>query len=151
MIRKAKIGDVKEIQALINSFAGKDLMLARSLNELYENIRDFWVYEHNNRVIGCCAMHISWDDLAEVKSLAVAKASQKKGIGSELVEVCLDEGKKMGARKIFVLTYRPDFFKKFGFKKVRHSSLPHKIWAECINCPKFPDCNEVALLKTLRK
>jgi len=151
MIRKARIEDVKQIQALINSFANKDLMLPRSLNELYENIRDFWVYEANNKIVGCCAMHISWDDLAEVKSLAVAKASQKKGIGRELVEVCLEEGEKLGARKIFVLTYKPDFFKKFGFKRVKHSSLPHKIWAECINCCKFPDCQEVALLKTLRK
>ncbi|MFH1269891.1 MAG: N-acetyltransferase [Candidatus Omnitrophota bacterium] len=149
MIRKAGVKDIKQIQALINSFAKKDLMLPRSLNELYEHIRDFWVYEANKKVVGCSALHISWDDLAEIKSLAVTKASQKKGIGRELVEACLDEAEEVGAKRIFVLTYKPEYFKKFGFKRVKHSRLPHKIWAECINCCKFPNCQETALLKTL--
>ena len=149
MIRKAKISDIKHIQALINIFAKKDLMLARSLNELYENIRDFWVVEEKKKIIGCAAMHISWDDLAEIKSTAVAKVSQGKGIGRELVLACLKEAKEMGAKKVFVLTYAPDFFKRFGFKRVKHSALPHKIWIECIRCPKFPNCQEIALLKTL--
>ena len=126
MIRKAKISDIKEIQALINVFARKDLMLARSLNELYENIRDFWVYEFKSRVVGCAAMHISWDDLAEIKSVAVAKTYQDKGIGSQLITACLDEAKDLGAKKVFVLTYKPKFFNKFGFKRVKQSELPHK-------------------------
>ncbi|MFH1888934.1 MAG: N-acetyltransferase [Candidatus Omnitrophota bacterium] len=151
MIRKARIEDVKQIQSLINFFADKDLMLPRSLNELYDNIRDFWVYKANKKVIGCCALHVSWDDLTEVKSLAVVKASQGKGIGEKLVAACLDEAREMGAKRIFVLTYKPEYFKRFGFKRVKHSSLPHKIWAECINCCKFPNCQEVALLKILRK
>lgn len=149
MIRKAEIQDIKQIQKLINSFAKQDLMLPRSLNELYENLRDFWVAEENNKLIGCCALHISWDDLAEIKSLAVEKRRQAKGIGRGLVLTCLKEAKQLGAKKIFVLTYRPDYFKKFGFKRIRNSELPHKIWAECINCPKFPNCQEVALLKKL--
>jgi amino-acid N-acetyltransferase len=149
MIRRAKVKDIKQIQALINSFAKKDLMLPRSLNELYENIRDFWIYELNRKVVGCCALHISWDDLVEIKSLAVVKTSQGKGIGRQLVLACLDEARDMEAKRIFVLTYKPEYFKKFGFKRVKHSSLPHKIWAECINCCKFPDCQEVALLKVL--
>ena len=124
-------------------------MLARSLNELYENIRDFWVYEHKGKVVGCSAMHISWDDLSEIKSVAVAKAFQGKGIGKELVAACLEEAGLLGAKKVFVLTYKPDYFKKFGFKRVKHVSLPHKIWAECINCCKFPNCQEIALLKIL--
>jgi amino-acid N-acetyltransferase len=149
MIRKAKIEDIKQIQNLINLFAKQDLMLPRSLNELYENIRDFWVLEEHKKIIGCSALHISWDDLAEIKSVAVAKNKQGKGIGKNLVLTCLDEAKQMGAKKVFVLTYKPAYFKKFGFKKVKTSSLPHKVWAECINCCKFPDCQEIALLKIL--
>ena len=150
MIRKAKISDIKEIQSLINSFARQDLMLSRSLNELYENIRDFWVAEENKKVIGCSALHISWDDLAEIKSIAVATRFQGRGMGKELVESCLNEARQLGAKKIFVLTYKPDYFKKFGFKRVKKNDLPHKIWAECINCCKFPDCQETALLKKTR-
>lgn len=151
MIRKAKIEDIKQIQSLINSFAKQDLMLPRSLNELYETLRDFWVAEENRKIIGCCALHISWDDLAELKSLAVGKNRQKKGIGSKLVSACIGEAQEMGAKKIFVLTYRPEYFKRFGFKRVKNSSLPHKIWAECINCPKFPNCQETALIKNIAK
>lgn len=149
MIRKAKIKDIKQIQALINIFAREDIMLARSLNELYENIRDFWVSEDKGKIIGCAALHISWDDLAEIKSLAVHKKYQDRGIGRELISACLNEAIPLGAKKIFVLTYKPEYFKKFGFKRVSHSGLPHKIWAECINCCKFPNCQEIALLKIL--
>jgi amino-acid N-acetyltransferase len=149
MIRKAKIKDIRQIQELINHFARQDVMLARSLNELYEHIRDFWVYEYKGKIVGCSAMHISWDDLAEIKSVAVAKSFQGKGIGKELVAACLEEAGLLGAKKIFVLTYKPGYFKKFGFKQVKHASLPHKIWAECINCCKFPNCQEIALLKIL--
>lgn len=149
MIRKARITDIKQIQRLVNSFAAKGLMLPRSLNELYENIRDFWVAEERGRAVGCCALHISWNDLAEIKCLAVEKNKQNKGIARQLVNGCIAEAKEFGAKKLFVLTYRQDYFKKFGFKKIKHSELPHKIWAECINCPKFPDCQEVALLKVL--
>ena len=149
MIRKAKIEDIKQIQGLINHFAKLDLMLPRSLNELYENIRDFWVAEENRKIVGSAALHISWDDLAEIKSVAVAKNRQARGIGRELILACLDEAKQLGAKKIFVLTYKPDYFKKFGFKRVATRNLPHKIWAECINCCKFPDCQEIALLKNL--
>jgi len=149
MIRKAKIQDIKQIQELINSFAKQDIMLPRSLNELYENIRDFWVAEANGKLAGCSALHISWDDLAEIKSLAVAKKQQGKGIGRELIEACLEEASDLGAKKIFILTYKPEYFKRFGFKQIKHASLPHKIWAECINCCKFPNCQEIALIKSL--
>ena len=149
MIRKAKIRDIKEIQELIGYFAKRDVMLPRSLNELYENIRDFWVYEEQGKLVGCAALHISWDNLAEVKCLAVAKHKQKKGLGRDLVIACLAEAQVLGAKKIFVLTYKPEFFKKLGFKKIKHEALPHKIWAECINCCKFPNCQEIALLKVL--
>lgn len=149
MLRKARISDIKSIQLLINSFAKQDLMLPRSLNQLYENIRDFWVYEKNKKIIGCGALHVSWEDLAEIKSLAVKKECQGKGIGSEIVQACLAEAKEMGAARIFVLTYQPGFFSGLGFKRIKHEALPHKIWAECINCPKFPNCQEISLLKIL--
>lgn len=149
MIRKATIGDIKQIQALVNSFAKKDLMLPRALNELYENLRDFWVFEDNRKIIGCAALHVCWDDLAEIKSVAVARNKQGKGIGKKLVEVCMDEAKELGAKQVFMLTYNPEYFKRFGFKRIKHSSLPHKIWAECINCPKFPNCQETALVRQL--
>ncbi|MFA5114591.1 MAG: N-acetyltransferase [Candidatus Omnitrophota bacterium] len=151
VIRKGKITDVKRIQELINHFARKDLMLARSLNELYENIRDFWVAEEKNRLIGCCALHVSWDDLVEIKSLAVAANRQRRGIGKELVSICLEEASSLGAKRVFALSYKPEFFRKLGFRRIKNSELPHKIWAECINCCKFPDCQEVALLKKLSR
>ncbi|MCU0652291.1 MAG: N-acetyltransferase [Candidatus Omnitrophica bacterium] len=152
MLRKAKISDIKQIQVLINVFAKDDLMLPRSLNELYENIRDFWVYEDNkNKIVGCAALHVSWDDLAEIKSLAVDKNWQGRGIGKELVTACLKEAKALGSKKVFVLTYHLKYFQKLGFKRVKHNDLPHKVWAECINCPKFPNCQEIALLKNIAK
>ncbi len=149
MIRKAKIQEIKEIQKLINYFAKKDLMLPRSLNELYENLRDFWVAKEDRKVVGCAALHLSWDDLAEIKSVAVEKSKQGKGIGKELVGACLDEALRLGVGRVFVLTYKPSYFKKFGFVRVKNADLPHKIWAECINCCKFPNCNEIAMVKKL--
>jgi len=149
-ITKAQIGDAKQMQSLINFYASKDMMLPRSLNEIYENIRDYWVCREDDKIIGCCGLHIiGWDNLAEIKSLAVAKTKQKKGIGRNLVETCLNEARALKLKKIFALTYSPGFFKKLGFKKIPKSKLPHKIWAECCNCPKFPNCNEEAMLKNI--
>lgn len=136
---------------MINFFARQDLMLARSLSELYEDIRDFWVFERNKKILGCAAVHISWDNLVEIKSVAVNRDYQRRGIGRKLVKACINEARQLGAKKIFVLTYKPDFFRKFSFRKIQHSDLPHKIWAECIKCPKFPDCDEIALLKNIAK
>jgi len=150
VIRKANIKDVKAIQKLINCFAAKDLMIARSLNELYENIRDFWVYAENARVLGCAGLHVvGWQELAEIKSLAVDKHKKNKGIGSALVLKCLEEAKGLGVKSVFCLTYSPKFFTRFGFKRINKLNLPHKVWVECCNCPKFPDCKEVALVKKI--
>ncbi|MGB9711191.1 MAG: N-acetyltransferase [Thermodesulfovibrio sp.] len=145
-IRKAIVSDIRSIHRLINEFAKKGEMLPRSLNELYENIRDFFIAEENNEIKGVCALHILWEDLAEIRSLAVKKDSQKKGIGSLLVKKCLSEAKKLGVKKVFVLTYIPEFFKKTGFKELDKSKLPQKIWGDCIRCPKFPECDEIALI-----
>ncbi len=149
MIRKATVEDVKEIQGLINFYAKKDQMLPRSLNELYENLRDFFVFEKAGKVAGCVALHVAWEDLAEIKSLAVLEARQKQKIGSLLVEAAFEDAKRLKVKRIFALTYLPSFFQKFGFKKVAHSDLPHKIWSECIRCVKFPDCQESAMVINL--
>ena len=149
IIRKARIEDVAKIQKLINQFAKQELMLPRSLSDLYETLRDFWICEYNNRVIACCALHIAWSDLVEIRSLAVEKQYQKKGIGRELVDAALSEAKGIGAASVFTLTYIPKYFKKYGFRKINKEKLPQKIWVECINCPKFPDCEEIALIKRL--
>jgi len=147
VIRKATINDIKKIQRLINSFASRDLMIPRSLNELYENIRDFFVYVDRGRILGCSALHIvGWEGLAEIKSLAVDSKQQGKGIGSLLLSACLEEAKRLKVKRVFTLTYCPGFFKKFKFRPIDKLKLPHKIWAECCNCPKFPDCKETALI-----
>ena len=145
-IEKAGIKDVPQIHRLINHFADKGQMLARSLSELYENMRDFFVIRDGDKVVACAALHVSWDDLAEVKSLAVAEGSQRKGIGAQLVKACLQEAKELGITTIFSLTYQPGFFEKFGFHQVDKMDLPRKVWTECYRCPKFPDCDEVALI-----
>lgn len=145
MIRKATIDDVKAIQELINYYAKEGKMLPRALNELYENIRDFFIYEEDGRISGCCALNTTWENLAEVRSLAVKQGADRKGIGSLLVKSVLDDAKKLKVKKVFALTYVPEFFEKMGFKRIDHSELPHKIWSECIKCVKFPDCAEIAL------
>ncbi len=145
-IEKAKIGDVAQIHQLINYFADKDEMLARPLSEIYENIRDYFVIRQREQVIGCAALHVSWSDLAEIKSVAVAENSQKQRIGAQLVEACLQEAKELGIPTVFCLTYKPAFFEKFGFGQVDKMKLPRKVWTECYRCPKFPDCDEVALI-----
>lgn len=149
-IRKAKISDIKTIHKLINEFARKGEMLPRSLNELYENLRDFYVAEDKGEILGVCALHILWEDLAEVRSLVVKKEHQKKGLGRLLVKKCLSETKKLGIKRVFVLTYIPEFFKKIGFKETDKSKLPQKIWGDCIRCPKFPECDESALIYNIK-
>ena len=143
---KARVSDVPQMHKLINSFADKGEMLARSLSEIYENIRDYFVVRQGEQVIACVALHISWSDLAEIKSLVVADNSQKRGIGVQLVEACLKETKKLGLPTIFCLTYKPAFFEKCGFSQVDKAELPRKVWGECYRCPKYPDCDEVALI-----
>ena len=142
---KAKVSDVPQIHKLINYFADKGEMLARSLSEIYENIRDYLVIRQGERVIACAALHVMWSDLAEIKSVAVAEDSQEQRIGSQLVEACLKEAKELGIPTVFCLTYKPAFFERFGFSQLDKMELPQKVWTECYRCPKFPNCDEVAL------
>ncbi|OGN94431.1 MAG: GNAT family N-acetyltransferase [Chloroflexi bacterium RBG_13_50_10] len=146
-VEKAKINDAQRIHELVNSFADKGEMLPRALSEIYENLRDFFVIrDKNNQVIGCIALHINWADLAEIKSLAVIEDKQAKGVGSVLVEACIDEARGLGIPTIFCLSYKPAFFEKHNFRQVDKMELPRKVWSECYSCPKFPDCDEVALI-----
>lgn len=150
-IRKATIADVKQIYALLRGYAEQGVLLARSLSDLYDQLRDFSVAvdEQGGRVIGMCGLHICWDDFAEIRSLAVAADGKSQGIGRALVETCQKEAVELGITRLFVLTYVPDFFKKLSFDPVDKAILPHKVWRDCVTCVKFPDCDEEALLKVL--
>ena len=145
-VEKAKIKDVPQIHKLINYFADKGEMLPRPLSEIYENIRDFFVVRDGEQITACGALHVNWEDLAEIKSLAVSRSDQKKGFGARIVKACLKEARDLGIGTVFCLTYQPGFFEKMGFGRVDMMSLPRKVWTECYRCPKFPNCDEVALV-----
>jgi amino-acid N-acetyltransferase len=149
MLRKAQITDVKEIQKLLSHFANRGDMLSRSLSELYETIRDFYIVEESDQLLGVSALHIVWDDLAEIRSVAVAEDAGRKGVGTEVVNACISEARELGLKRLFCLTYKPDFFARFGFSVVDKSQLPHKVWGDCIKCVKFPDCDEIAMVMDL--
>ena len=145
-VEKARIKDIPQMQKMINCFADRGEMLPRPLSEMYENIRDYFVIRHGEQVIACAALHIMWSDLAEVKSLAVDENSQRQGLGDQLVQTCLNEAKEIGIPTVFCLTYKPAFFEGQGFTQVDKMELPQKVWTECYRCPKFPNCDEVALI-----
>ena len=149
MIRKARLDDVKEMQRLIKLYSSRGAVLPRSLSDLYDHLRDFFVYSKNRTVVGICALHICWEDLAEIRSLAVEEEDQNKGIGAKLVRACLKESRHLGVKRVFALTYQAEFFERLGFKKVDKTALPHKIWTDCLKCVKFPDCDETAVVKEL--
>jgi amino-acid N-acetyltransferase len=151
MIRKATIQDVKAIHKLLQLYGSRGVMLARPLSELYDHVRDFSVYvDHDeNRVVGCCALQFCWEDLAEIRSLAVQPEYEGRGIGRALAKSVISEAESFKTRKIFTLTYEPGFFEKFGFKEIDRAELPLKIWADCIICVKFPDCDETAMMMDL--
>lgn len=147
-IRKASIRDVSSIHKLLGRYAQQGKLLARSLSELYTNIRDMFVVEvvSSGQVVGCSSLHIIWEDLAEIRSLAVDEAWQGRGLGRQLVGVCLEEARELRIVQVFTLTYETAFFQGMGFRVVDKNVFPHKIWADCVHCPKFPDCDEVALV-----
>ena len=151
MIRKATIKDIKSIHKILADYGGKGVMLSRPLSELYDHVRDFSIFEdpEKKKIIGCCALQFCWEDLAEIRSLAVLPGNTKKRIGSRLVETTLKEARLFDIKNIFTLSYQPDFFKQFGFNTVDRASLPLKIWADCYMCVKFPDCDETAMMKAL--
>jgi len=151
-IRKALISDIKAIHRMLNHYAQQSLLLPRSLSELYDHLRDYVVVEKEGTghlIHGVCGLAICWEDLAEIRSLAVSEDQQGKGFGFQLVDSCLKEARLFEVKRVFTLTYVPEFFTKLGFNEVEKSVLPHKIWSDCLKCPKFPDCDETALMLEL--
>jgi amino-acid N-acetyltransferase len=145
-VEKARIPDIPQIHRLINDYASNGEMLARPLSDLYEDIRDLLVIRDGERVLACAALHVSWSDLAEIRSVAVAEDLQGKGLGSLLVEACLKEAEELGIRTVFCFTYRPEFFRRRRFQDIDKMELPRKVWTDCFRCPKFPNCDETALI-----
>lgn len=146
ILRKALVPDVKPIHSMLLSLAKDGLLLPRPLGDLYRHVREFFVLEQQGKVVGCCALALVWDNIAEVRSLVVAEEFRGQGWGQRLVEACLSEAKELGLPQVFTLTYQNVFFSKIGFVEVTKDVLPNKIWADCIHCPKFPDCDEIAML-----
>lgn len=149
LYRKAKISDIESIHAFITYFAEKDLMLARSRASLYECVREFTVAETEGKIVGVGSLHVVWEDLAEIRALAVDDQYQRQQIGRGLVDAFLAEAVDLEINQIFALTYQAPFFVKCGFKIIAKEDLPQKVWKECINCPKFPQCDEVAVFKKI--
>lgn len=145
--RHATFAEVEAMFTLINDFAAEGLMLPKSYSTLYEILPEFVVAVEvkSGKVAGCGALHCTWAELAEIRSLAVSKDFQRRGIGGEIVKLLLEDGKKLGVKKFFTLTYNTDFFASVGFQIVPKETLPQKIWMDCINCPHFPNCQEIAM------
>ncbi|MBV8076241.1 MAG: N-acetyltransferase [Planctomycetaceae bacterium] len=148
-IRPARVGDVPAIHELIRTFADRKQMIRRSLGELYESIREFIVaVDDDGQIIGCVALHVFWEDLAELKCLAVSEQAQGRGVGRMLVDACWEAACDLEIATVFTLTYVADFFEKCDYHRIEKAELPHKIWNECVRCPLFPNCNEVALIRS---
>ena len=150
-LRPVTVADAMSIFKLVNHYASQAQMLPKSQNQIYQNIRDFRVVvDEAGEIIGCGAMHVLWGDLGEVRSLAIQEGYKGKGLGRMLVTRLVEDARGLGLPTVFALTYVPDFFESLGFKRIDKNQLPHKIWGDCIDCPKFPNCDEVAVLRDLQ-
>jgi len=149
LIRNAQVTDVPSIRDLINEYAEQGRMLFRSLEDLYQSLRDFQVCQQDSQIVGCCCLHIYWSDLAEIKSLAVSPGYQGRGIGRALIEAAVQQARILKLPKLFTLTLEPDFFEKMGFTHIRMDSLPYKVWSDCLRCPKQDNCDEIAMLREI--
>ncbi len=145
-LRRATVEDVKIIYNLISEYSKKGLLLERTMSNIYDNIRDFFILEDKKEVVGIGSLHVCWEYLGEIRSLCVREKYLKKGYGSKLVEACISDAKELKLKQVFVLTYNINFFKNRGFRIIDKKELPHKVWAECVNCPKFPECDEIAMI-----
>lgn len=147
--RKATFKDVEAIHKLVNDYAEQGVMLPRSRNVLYETLRDMILAEDGGNIVGVGALHLVWDELAEIRTMAIAPDYMKQGIGREIVQLLVKEAYTLGIKTLFTLTYQPGFFAKLGFEEVPKEQLPHKVWKECINCAKFPNCDEIAMMRKI--
>ncbi len=146
LIRKAKMDDVRSIYQILNYYADRRELLPRALSEIYENLQQFFVVTHGRTVVGCVALYVTWEDLAEVKALAVAEGYRGKGLGMRLLKTVIQEAKKLGVKTLFTLTIREKLFRIAGFSRTKKSQLPHKVWTECVRCPYFPEaCIETSM------
>ena len=149
-MHRARVSDVKGIHSLLLFAAGSGELLPRSLANLYNQVRDFFVlHDTSGSIVGCCALAVIWEDLAEIRSLFLREELRGQSYGRTLVDACLDEARGLGIRRVFTLTYTTEFFRKMGFTEVGKEVLPQKIWADCIHCPKFPDCDEIAMQREI--
>jgi amino-acid N-acetyltransferase len=148
LIRKARIADIGDIRQTLRQFAEKGQLLERTLAELYSQVRDYYVFQENDHspIVGISALHVCWEALGELRSVAVLEEFQGRGVGTRLVETCLSEALTLGLEQVFVLTYRPQFFSRFGFEVADKNILPHIVWADCVRCTKFPECDEIAMI-----
>jgi amino-acid N-acetyltransferase len=149
LLRKPTVHDVPDMARIINDYAARGKMLPRSYHRLYADLRDFTVATLDGRVIGCGGLHVTWEDLAEVRSLAIDSGFVRQGIGRLLVERLMDEARELGLPRVFALTYQQAFFERMGFTVISRDSLPHKIWGECLDCPKFQNCDEIAMTRNI--
>ncbi len=151
LLRKAHTKDVAGIHALLMDETNKGILLPRSLNQIYTCLRDFFVVEDQDAGVlaGCCALAISWERMAEVRSLFVLEKYRRQGLGLQLVRACLEEAVALGVTQVFSLTYQREFFASAGFHEIPKESLPQKIWTDCIHCPKFPNCDEIAMIRAV--
>jgi amino-acid N-acetyltransferase len=147
LVDRARLDDVEAMKTILDDYARTGDLLPRSRLALYEGLRDFVVAREGNQIVGLSALHICWVDLGEVRSLAVERDHLGRGIGRTLVDRCLADATELGLEKVFALTYRPGFFHTLGFSGVEKSELPHKVWQDCIHCAKFPECDEVAVMR----
>ncbi len=147
MLRRAKTKDVPQIVQLINHYAGKGEMLGRSQAQVFNVLRDYVVVEEDGRLVGCGALHVIWNDIGEIRSLAIDPERVGQGLGKSIVEFLMEDARGLELPRVFILTYKPDFFAKLKFEPVDKKELPHKVWKDCLNCPKFPGCDEVAMIR----
>ena len=149
VVRKAQVNDVPAIAELINRHAQNGLMLPRPLSWLYDTIRDYVVVECDGVIVGGGALHVMWSDLAEIRAVAIKDEYMGKGLGRSVVEALVEEAEDLGIERVFVLTYRENFFRRLGFRIIDKAELPHKIWSDCLNCVHFPNCDEIAMIQVL--
>jgi amino-acid N-acetyltransferase len=149
MVRKARVADVPAIGALIEHYARQGILLPKPLGRIYQGVRTFLVWEEAGRVLGCGRLEVVWADLAEIGSLAVAEEVRGRGAGTAIVKGLLEEARDLGIPRLFALTYQVRFFERLGFKILPKEDLPQKIWKDCLACPKYDRCDEVAMERLL--
>ncbi len=145
-IRPAEVGDIQGIKALIDPHVETGIMLPKTLTQLYESVRDFQVCVEDQRVIGAGALHVLWEDLAEIRSIAVHPKFHRRGLGSKIVDALIEESRALGIRRLFTFTLAVEFFQSFGFLEYPRNDIPPIVWVECSKCSKYYNCDETGMI-----